>query len=117
MNAAATKTRQANVSTIGPRESVGQLAAPIAQDHEDEGKTTLKELLDGRSVAYTPMAERQQIFLTIALVKQHLCVPTRKGHAPTDSDCVKYIMMCRQRGLNPWVADCYLLGYDTNSGP
>ena len=84
---------------------------------EISGQELLNELLQGRSVNYVPMAEKQEVTLTVALVKAHLCVPTRTGKLPGDSDCIKYIMMCRQRGLNPWVGDCYLLGYDTQDGP
>jgi len=92
--------------------------APAATPKEISGKTLLNELLEGRSVSYTPTAEGQDIFLTVALVQQHLCVPTKMGHRPGQSECVKFIMMCKARGLNPWTGDCYLLGYDSEQrGP
>ena len=93
-------------------------AEPPKEKAPPDGKTLLNELLEGRSVSYTPTAEGQDIFLTVALVQQHLCVPTKMGHRPGQSECVKFIMMCKARGLNPWTGDCYLLGYDSEQrGP
>ena len=86
-----------------------------AKPEQPDGKMILNEILEGRSTSYIPLAESREITLTIPLVKQHLSQPTKSGKPPTDSDCVKYIMMCMQRGLNPWVGDCYLLGYDQKS--
>lgn len=92
--------------------SAQQPAGPPPAEHD--GKAAFAALIEGRSVSYVPMAEKAEVFLTIGLVRQHLCVPTKTGAMPTDTDCIKYIMVCRQRGLNPWVGDCYLLGYDQN---
>ncbi len=79
-------------------------------------KVIEQSVLD-RPFTYTPLAEQQEITLTIRKVRDYLCVPTKSGKMPTEQDCTKYVMMCRQRGLNPWVGDCYLLGYDSEQGP
>lgn len=70
-----------------------------------------------REIEYIPLGESTKIKLTVNMVRQFLCVPTKLGHMPSDADVVKYMMVCRQRNLNPWVGDCFLLGYDTKHGP
>lgn len=118
MNAQATKTHSApqNAQVKSAAPPAAQAAPPAAaQDHD--GKQVLNAILEGKSISYTPTAEGQEIFLTVGLVQQHLCVPTRSGKLPGTSECVKFIMMCKARGLNPWTGDCYLLGYDTQAGP
>lgn len=66
-----------------------------------------------REVEYTPLGENQKIKLTISMVKTLLCTPTKSGHLPPDAEVIKFMMICRQRALNPWVGDAYLLGYET----
>ena len=71
-----------------------------------------------RTIEYVPLGETVSIKLTVDMVRRFLCVPTKSGKLPDDAEVVKYMMVCRQRKLNPWVGDCYLLGYDTqNAGP
>lgn len=70
-----------------------------------------------REIEYIPLGEQTKIKLTVNMVRQFLCVPTKLGHMPSDPDVIKYMMVCRQRNLNPWVGDCFLLGYDTKHGP
>lgn len=66
-----------------------------------------------REVEYTPLGESQKIKLTVNMVRTLLCNPTKNGHMPPDSEVIKFMMICRQRALNPWVGDAYLLGYET----
>jgi phage recombination protein Bet len=66
-----------------------------------------------REVEYTPLGESQKIKLTINMVRTLLCTPTKSGHLPPDNEVIKFMMICRQRALNPWVGDAYLLGYET----
>ncbi len=70
-----------------------------------------------RPVTFIPAGEVSEITLTIATVKRYLCKPTKSGTMPTDSDVVGFMMLCRARLLNPWVADAYLVGYDSKDGP
>ncbi len=55
--------------------------------------------------------------LTIGMVRRFLTSPTKKGHAASDADVMKFMMLCKARMLNPWEGDAYLLGYDTDDGP
>jgi len=68
-------------------------------------------------ISYVPLGETETVHLTLSRVKQFLCLPTRSGKMPSDEQVVKYMMLCKAQGLNPWVNDAHLVGYDTKDGP
>lgn len=70
-----------------------------------------------RPVKYKPLGSNEEIELTVKMVKTFLVVPTKSKQYPTDEDIVKFIMLNKARGLNPWEGDSYLTGYDSNDGP
>ena len=72
---------------------------------------------DDRIVEYVPFGESKPIKLTLAIVRTHIAVPTRSGQMPSDSDLIRFMMLCRAGELNPWTRDAYLVGYDTQDGP
>jgi len=82
--------------------------------------TTTTELANGKAakeMSYTPFMGRDPIKLSVGIVQKMLCVPTKSGHRPDEVQAIKYMMLCKARGLNPFEGDAYLLGYDTNDGP
>jgi len=99
----------------GPNKGPDQPPATVNPEQPNgNGKAQSAE---ERVIEYTPLGESVSIKLTIDMVRKFLCVPTKQGHWPDDATIIKYMMVCRQRKLNPWVGDCYLLGYDTKNGP
>ncbi len=76
-----------------------------------------KQNSDGKVISYVPLGGKNTVELTMGMVKKFLCVPTRNGNIATDSDIVKFMMLCKARELDPWVGDAYLVGYDSNDGP
>lgn len=86
------------------------------QQAATKATSELDKLLE-RSVKYTPFAEQDEIELTFGQVKNFISAKTRKGATATDGDIVKFMMLCKARGLNPWVGDAYLVGYDSQDGP
>lgn len=71
---------------------------------------------DDRAVSFIPFGETTSVDLTIGMVRKFLTTPTRNGVSPSDSDVVKFMMLCKARQLNPWVGDAYLIGYDGRDG-
>jgi phage recombination protein Bet len=67
-------------------------------------------------VEYVPFGGKQAIKLSVAIVRRDLVKPTKNGVMPSDSDCMKFLMLCRARELNPWEGDAYLVGYDGKNG-
>jgi len=76
-----------------------------------------KQSSDGRVITYVPLGGKNTVELTMGMVKKFLCVPTRNGNIASDSDIVKFMMLCKARELDPWVGDAYLVGYDSKDGP
>lgn len=68
-------------------------------------------------ITFVPLGEKDPIQLTVARVKAFLCTPTKSGAYPSDKDVMGFIMLCKASGLNPWVRDAYLVGYDSKDGP
>lgn len=72
--------------------------------------------LMAREVTFTPFGEAKPITLNAAQVMHILAVKTKSGKTPTPADVDKFLKLCQARGLNPWVGDAFLLGYDTRDG-
>jgi phage recombination protein Bet len=66
---------------------------------------------------YTPVGGSEPIKLSVAIIRDLIAVPTRSGKQCDDKQALKFLMLCRSRGLNPFEGDAYLLGYDTQDGP
>lgn len=84
---------------------------------EKPENSEFERLLREKRSEYVPFGEDQSVTLTLGTVKKYCCRPTRNGALPTDVDLTKFIMLCKARGLNPWVGDAYLVGYDAKDGP
>lgn len=62
-------------------------------------------------------SEQEKIKLSVAIVKNLVCVKTKSGKLCSDTDAMKFMMMCRARRLNPFEGDAFLIGYDGKDGP
>jgi phage recombination protein Bet len=69
-----------------------------------------------RKVEYTPFLGTEKISLSPGMVIKFLCRPTKSGQRCTEEMAVRFIMMCKARGLNPWEGDAFIVGYDTRDG-
>jgi phage recombination protein Bet len=68
-------------------------------------------------VEFSPFGALDRIKLNVSIVQKFLCTPTKSGVLPTREDCMKFMMMCRAKRLNPFEGDAYLVGYDSRGGP
>lgn len=68
-------------------------------------------------ISYIPLGQTDEITLTPDRVLKLFCKPTRSGATPTYAHIVKFIMMCKSQGLNPYLEDAYLVGFDGKDGP
>lgn len=81
------------------------------------GALAVPEILD-RAVEYVPFMSKDAVKLSIRIVKDYLCSPTRKGHVCDDRQAMSFMMLCRARQLDPWSGDAFLVGYDSDKdGP
>jgi len=72
---------------------------------------------DENSVEFMPFGATDKIRLTASMVRQFIAVPTKSGALPTERDCIRFIMLCRGKRANPFEGDCFLIGYDSQTGP
>jgi phage recombination protein Bet len=75
------------------------------------------EGLPDKAVEFVPFQEEKPIKLSPVLVKKFLCKPTKQGKICDDIQAIRFCMLCQSRGLNPWIGDAYIVGYDTKDGP
>jgi phage recombination protein Bet len=68
-------------------------------------------------IEIVPFGTDERIRLSVAIVQKMIAVPTRTGKIPDPTQCIKFMMLCRARHLNPFEGDAFMLGYDTQSGP
>lgn len=76
----------------------------------------LDAILD-KHVEYTPFMAKDVIKLSPRTVISWIAKPTKKGIRCTPEQALRFVMLCKARGLNPWEGDAYLVGYDTQDGP
>lgn len=70
-----------------------------------------------REIQYEAFHSRELITLTAKMVIKFLCRPTKQGKVCSLDQAVRFCMLCKARGLNPWEGDAFLVGYDTANGP
>lgn len=70
-----------------------------------------------RAIEFVPFGSDNKIKLSIKIVQDFICVPTKSNKICSERDAMKFMMLCQARSLNPWEGDAYLMGYDSQSGP
>jgi phage recombination protein Bet len=70
-----------------------------------------------KPMEYIPFGAIDKIRLSAAIIQKTIAVATKSGKLPTETDCIKFMMMCQAQRLNPYAGDAFLLGYDGKNGP
>lgn len=66
-----------------------------------------------KPISYVAIGAEEKTVLSLGMCRQWLAKPTAGGIAPSDNDLLKFMMLCKQNRLDPWVGDVTLQGYDT----
>jgi phage recombination protein Bet len=66
---------------------------------------------------FIPFGGKDAIKLSVSIVLNLICVPTKSGAKCSERDAIKFIAMCKARMLNPFEGDAFLIGYDGQDGP
>lgn len=69
------------------------------------------------SVTFVPFGSSRPLTLTRQEVRSVVASKTKSGKEPSDAEITLFLRLCEHRGLNPFVKDVFLLGYDTKDGP
>ena len=72
---------------------------------------------DRMSMTFVPFGGREPIKLSVGIVQTLIAGKTKNGHRCSEDDALKFMMLCRAKGLNPFENDAYLVGYDGKDGP
>lgn len=103
--------------TNPPKQSAAKPTELLPKNGQPAPRPTLSSEALERTVEYVPFLAKDSIKLSVALVLQFLCKPTKSGKVCTDADAMRFVMLCKARGLNPWEGDAYLVGFDGQNGP
>lgn len=73
---------------------------------------------------YTPYGGQQKIDLSVGLIRRYIApkYKLRDGAGEveaSDEECVRFLLMCRNRGLDPWTGDAYMVPFwdSSKNGP
>jgi phage recombination protein Bet len=69
-----------------------------------------------KEMTFKAFATNEQVKLTCDIVRTLIAVPSKSHQLPGDADCIKFMMLCKARRLNPFEGDAFLLGYDGQNG-
>jgi phage recombination protein Bet len=72
---------------------------------------------DSKAMQYVPLGGKSPIKLSPSIVRNFISATTSKGQTASEQDCIKFMMLCEARGLNPFEGDAFLVGYDGKDGP
>lgn len=71
---------------------------------------------ENKPMTYIPFGAKSPITLTLGIVRSLVSAKTASGKVASDDDCMKFMMLCQARTLNPFEGDAFLVGYDTKDG-
>lgn len=71
-------------------------------------------------IEFQPFGSQDKIVLSVKIIKDYIAVPAKQGDTliyPDDAQCMKFLMLCRSRALNPFEGDAYMIPFfDKNQG-
>lgn len=71
---------------------------------------------EDRAMEYIPFGSDEKIKLSIKIIQNIICIPTKSGRVCEERDAMKFMMLCKARALNPFEGDSFLMGYESNNG-
>jgi len=72
---------------------------------------------EDKGISFIPFGSQESIKLSVAIIKNMVCTPTKSGKVCDDRQAIKFMMLCQAQHLNPFAGDCFLIGYDGRNGP
>lgn len=69
-----------------------------------------------KPMEFVPFGAADKIKLTVSIIQNSVCIPTKTGKVCSVRDAVRFMMLCQAQRLNPFAGDCFLAGYDGKNG-
>ena len=76
-----------------------------------------KDTTQEKPMEFIPFGAVDKIKLTVSIIQNSVCIPTKSGKVCTVRDAIRFMMLCQAQRLNPFAGDCFLAGYDGKNGP
>jgi phage recombination protein Bet len=89
----------------------------VSEETKDQKAVAVKTAEERGLAEYVPLGSSDAIKLSVAIVRNLVCVPTKSGQLCSERDALRFIALCKAQRLNPFAGDCYLMGYDGKEGP
>ena len=99
---------QKTLPSLGKSSNIS--AKPTTKQMSNETKAVVVK--QEQSIEFVPFGAREKIKMNCQIVRNLIAVPTKGGDLPGDRDCMRFMMLCRSRQLDPFVGDAYLLGFN-----
>lgn len=77
-------------------------------------ETSLPVAVEKREVVYKAFHSEDEVRLNVSIIKNLVATPTKQGDLPGDRDCIRFMLLCRARRLDPFEGDAFLLGFRNN---
>lgn len=74
--------------------------------------TTKPPEKDKYSMSFVPFGSKDEIKLSLEIIKRFVAVRTKSGATCDDAQAMKFMMLCQAQRLNPFAGDAFLVGYD-----
>lgn len=71
---------------------------------------------EDRTMEYVPFGSEDKIKLSVKIIQDIVCIPTRTGKVCDEREAMKFMMLCKARALNPFEGDGFLMGYEGRDG-
>ncbi len=96
-----------------------QTTPPPQTETREKSKSEFELLLEKdvkTSVWFEPYGSNDEIKLSVPLIRRYIAVPardreTRQEIQPSDEQCVKFLMLCKARKLNPFEGDAFMIPF------
>lgn len=71
---------------------------------------------DATEMEFIPFGAKDPIKLNLRIIQNLVAVKTKSGRTCSEVDALNFMVLCQSQHLDPFVRDCYLVGYDLSSG-
>lgn len=67
--------------------------------------------VDRHEVRYKPFAADEELKLNLTIIRNQIAVPAKDKTLPDDRQCIRFLMLCKARKLNPFEGDAFMVPF------
>lgn len=62
-------------------------------------------------IEYVPFGSKDRVKLSLKIIRDYIAEPGKNGEMPDDRECMKFMMLCRGRQLDPFQGDSFMIPF------